>query len=101
MSDGTIGVLLFVTVALFASLLMHIWIGHFWLANLAAAALGTTILHVVAYIKLGYADPFDIFSIPISFLVGLGISAFVGTAVRSLRRSQEPKRNSSPGGDEL
>jgi len=100
MSDGTIGVLLLVTVVIFASLLMHIWIGHFWLANSAAAAFGTTILHVAAYIKRGYADPFDVVSIPISFIVGLGISAFVGTAVRDLRRSRERKRNSDSNGDD-
>lgn len=100
MSQGTLGVLLLVAVVVVASFLMHRVIGHYWIANLVAAALGTTILHVVSYISLGYSDPFDVVSIPFSFLVGLGISAFVGTAWRDITRSRERRRLSNSSDEE-
>lgn len=100
MSDGTIGVILLVAVVVTASLLMHSLVLRFWLANLIAAVLGTVVLHTVAYIERGYSDPFDVVSIPISFLVGLGLSALVGTAVNSVRRSRRRKSDLTSSDDE-
>lgn len=100
MSDGTLGVLILVVAVIVGSVLLHRVVEQFWVACVAAAALGTTILHVAAYIKLGYSDPFDIISVPFSFVIALGISAFTGTAVRSLVRSRQRKSNTNERSNE-
>jgi hypothetical protein len=89
MSDGTIGVLLLLSVTVVAAVLLHRSVRNFWLASVTAAAIGSGVLHLAAYLRLGYSDPFDVVSIPFSFVIGLGISAFVGIAVRSLRRKAD------------
>lgn len=89
MSESGVGVLILLGTVVLGSLVMHRLVNGFWIANFIAALAGTAVLHLAAYIERGYSDPFDLVSVPFSFLVGIAISAFVGTAVRSLKRSRQ------------
>jgi hypothetical protein len=89
MSEGSIGVLILLVTVVISSIFLHRCVVGYWIANFIAALAGTVVLHAAAYVGLGYSDPFDVISIPFAFLVGIAISAFVGNAVRSLKRSRQ------------
>ena len=97
MSEGTLGILILLGVVILSALAAHAYTNKFWIANGVAALAGTIVVHVVAFLNRGYFDPFEVISIPFAFLVGLGIAAFVGHAIRTVRRSRDRERDSEAG----
>jgi len=86
MSDGAVGLVLLIVVSLGVSGLIHWRTKVFWLGCLSSTMLSVVIFQLIAFVRLGYVDPFILIAIPVSGLVTLAISVVVGKALQSQRR---------------
>jgi hypothetical protein len=91
MSESTVGILLLVIVSLVVSFAVHRKTPRYLLGCILAATVATITFQLLAYVKVGYVDPFIWISGPVSFLISLGLAAMVGAVLRS-RRTRRSKR---------
>ena len=100
MSDGYIGLLLLTLITGFTSLMVHRKTIHFVFGCIVSAALSVSVFQLIAYVHLGHIDPFILIALPMSLLLSLGISVFMGKVVQSQRRRREGqmgKKKKGPG----
>lgn len=74
MSEGMVGIILLITIAVICSLFFQHVIKHGYVAILVSGLVGTLLFQLAAYLYAGYLEPFFIISVFVSFLFICGIS---------------------------
>lgn len=89
MSDGAVGIILFVIITVIVSALVHRWTTRFWIGCLVATAISVVGFQLLAYAHAGHFDPFILIAIPVSGLLGFLVSILVGKVIESMRRRKQ------------
>ena len=85
MNDGTIGIIVLMTVCIMSATLTHWLIKSTKLATTLSVILSVVIFQIMAYIDSGYLDPFFLIAAVVSAGVALIISAFIGSLFKTSR----------------
>ena len=73
---------IFIVVALFSSLVWHRAVRHKGWANPGAACTSVAVFQVLAFVQLGYLDPFFMIGMAMSAPVALLVAVLVGALVK-------------------
>ena len=79
-------VLIFVAVALVSAVLWHQYVSNYLVASLAASVTAVVVFQVLAYIHLGYLDPFALIAVVTTSAVALAIALAIGLPIRARRK---------------
>jgi len=85
MNDGTIGLVILVLICVLLATLMHWLIKTPKLASTLSAILAVVVFQIVAYIDLGYLDPFFLIAVVISAGIAFIISVLIGSLFKTNR----------------
>ena len=85
MDESLVGLLVFIAMAVVASLACHTAIRTFMTATLVSGPVAAIAFQVVVYFQLGYLDPFFPIALVVSSAIGCGISVAVGWLLRRAR----------------
>ena len=87
MSEGTAGLVILAAIAMASALLWH-WLVPRYIAAVVGATITTaTAFQFVAYLHLGYLDPFFLVAMITSSMMAAVIALLVGLPFRAVRRS--------------
>lgn len=78
MNEDALAIIVFGAICVFSALLMHWRMNSYWAATILSAFLSVVLVQVVAYIDLGYLDPFFLMAVATSSVAAFVISAIVG-----------------------
>jgi uncharacterized membrane protein YccC len=78
--------LIFIATALVSAVLWHQYVSHYFAASVAATATAVVVFQVLAYIELGYVDPFALIAVATSSVVALAIALVIGLPFRARRK---------------
>jgi hypothetical protein len=92
MTEGDIGLLVLGGICLICSIVVHWFIGSFWVATLISVIAIVVLFQVVAYLQLGYLDAFSIIAVVTTSGVALVASAIIGAVVRHFHRPNESQK---------
>jgi len=92
MTEGQVGIVIFFSIAIGASLLCHSLIRRYLIATLVASALAVCVFQAAVYLKNGYLDPFFFVVIGTTGAAGLATSAIVGAPFLYVRRMRASRR---------
>jgi hypothetical protein len=87
MSEGTVGLIIFVVLAVIAALLWHRFVATYTRALIGATATAVIGFQVAAYIHLGHLDPFFIIAAAASSAPAAAIAFLVGLPFRAHRKT--------------
>lgn len=93
MSEGTVGLIILLTIALGSALAWHWLVTAFVPAVLGATITTVIAFQVSAYIYLGYLDPFFLIAVATSSAMAAVVALLVGLPLRARR-----KQRASEGG---
>ena len=89
MSEGAIGIIILVSISVVTAVAVHLFLHRYFSASLVAAVLSNAIFQFLAYLHVGYLDPF----LPIALLVGgalaYAIALIVGLVILAYRKAQK------------
>ena len=91
MSEGTVGLIILLTMALGSSLVWHCLVNSFVLAVVGATTTAVIAFQVAAYIHLGYLDPFFLIAIATSLVIAAVIALLVGLPFCARRKQRAPE----------
>ena len=80
MNESTLPIIIFIAIALTTSLACHFQIKNYGKAVSCSAVISAVLFQIVAYIVLGYLDPFFI----IAFVITGGIAALISAVIGAL-----------------
>ena len=87
MSEGAVGLLVLIAISAIAAIIAHLLMRRYSLASLLAAILSTAVFQGLAFLHVGYLDPF----LPMALLAGgalaYAIALMVGLVIRSNRKA--------------
>ncbi len=86
MSESAIGLLVLLTVAVISATGWHWVLRSFTAATLLATVTAVLVFQVVAYVHLGYLDPFYLVAVATSSVLCLGVALLVGWVAHIIRR---------------
>lgn len=78
MDNETLGVSIFVVICIVLSLTAHWKLKSFWVASFSAAVLAVITFQTIAYVQLGYMDPFLPIAMVVSGVIAIFISCIIG-----------------------
>ncbi|MFZ2976022.1 MAG: hypothetical protein WA055_05355 [Candidatus Moraniibacteriota bacterium] len=78
MNNSTLPIIIFVTIVLVVSAISHSLIKNYGKAIIVSATISAILFQIMAYVSLGYLDPFFIIAIFITGVIAVVISAIVG-----------------------
>jgi hypothetical protein len=85
MDESTLGMVVFVGITVATATICHVKIKNYWVATILATLVSVILFQIVAYIELGYLDPFFLIAIVTSSAAALIISILVGALVKNYR----------------
>jgi hypothetical protein len=87
MSEGAAGIIILIAISVICAATVHIFLHRYFRASLVSAVLSTAIFQFIAYLYIGYLDPFW----PIAILVGgamaYAIALIIGLIFLSYRKA--------------
>jgi len=86
MSDGTIGILIFLGISGVVAAVTHWFYRWFIIACLLSAFVATLLFQIAAFLHLGYLEPFFPIAVAVGGSISFVIALVVGTVVRRFRR---------------
>lgn len=89
MDEGTIGIFILAALIIGFSVLCHWKIHYFWGATVLATLSATLLFQVIAYIHLGYLDPFFQIAFVVSVFWALVGALIIGYLMRRNRKQSE------------
>jgi len=78
MNEGQLGLYIFSFICIASAMTSHWRIQSYWLATIVSTVVSAILFQVIAYIDLGYLDPFFIMAMITSSAAAFTISAFIG-----------------------
>ncbi len=87
MDEGTIGLIIFFATAVASALLWHRFVASYLAAIAASTVTAVVAFQVMAYIHLGYLDPFYLIAVVTTTIFAAIVSLLVGLPFRSKRRT--------------
>ena len=91
MSEGAIGIIILIATSGVTAVAVHLLLRRYIAASLISAVLATAIFQFIAYLHIGYLDPFW----PISLLAGgalsFAVSLMAGLIIQAYRRTSKPE----------
>lgn len=78
MSEGTIGILVLITISVIVSLIVHHKIHDYILAIVISVIISCISFQIAAYLHAGYLDPFFLIAVATSSIIIAVISSLVG-----------------------
>ena len=91
MSEGAIGIIILIAISVITAVAVHLFLRRYFSASLIAAVLSNAIFQFIAYLHIGYLDPFW----PISLLAGgalsFAVSLMAGLIIQAYRRTSKPE----------
>ena len=89
MDEGQLGLYIFASICIVCAILLHWRIQSYWLATIVSTVVSVILFQVIAYIDLGYLDPFFIIAMVTSSAAAFAISVFVGAFFTKHRHKQK------------
>ena len=86
MSEGAIGIVTLLAICGSTAAAAHLLMRRYFAASLISAVLSTAIFQFIAYLHVGYLDPFWPISIPASGALALVISLITGLIILANRK---------------
>jgi hypothetical protein len=86
MDEGTVGLIVFFTIAVISALMWHWLVPIYVLATVGATVTTVIAFQVAAYLHLGYLDPFFLIALVTSSVMGAGVALHVGLPFRPRRK---------------
>lgn len=87
MSEGAIGIIILVVISVLTAVAMHLFRRRLFSAALVAAVISNAIFQFIAYLHVGYLDPF----LPIALIIGgalaYAIALIVGFIILAYRKT--------------
>ena len=87
MSEGAVGILVLTAVSAITAVVVHLLIRRYTIASLLAAILSTAIFQGIAFLHVGYLDPFWTISLFASGAMAYAIALIIGLIIRSNRKA--------------
>lgn len=85
MNESTLALVVFAVITIASAMISHVKIKSYWRATILATLVSVVLFQVIAYINLGYLDPFILIAIVITGVVALLISMLIGALVNTYR----------------
>lgn len=93
MSEGAMGLLVFIFTALVSSLIWHRYVAAYSSAVFGATLSAVMLFQVFAYLQLGYLAPFFLIAVATSSVMAVIIALLVGLPFRARRKADATKNN--------
>ena len=89
MSEGAIGIIILIAISVITAVGVHLFLRRYFSASLISAILSNALFQFIAYLHVGYLDPF----LPIALLVGgalaYAIALIVGLVFLAYRKTSK------------
>ena len=85
MSEENIGFVILSIVSVTCAMIAHWRIRNYFKASLASMLAAAVLFHSIAWMQLGYMDPFMLIAFPISLLITGAIALLVGVPFHTSR----------------
>ena len=93
MTEGVFGIVVLCSVAAISAIGWHLLVRSFLLAIVLSTASAVIVFQALAYIHMGYLDPFFPIAVITSSALCLFVSVVVGLVVRSCHKKSGGKEN--------
>ena len=87
MSEGTIGILILLGISVLVATVTHCLCRRYIIACFLSAVVATLLFQTVAFLRLGYLDPFLLIAVAVGGSLSFSIALGVGGVVRRVRNS--------------
>ena len=95
MNEDALAVVIFGAICVSSAFVVHWHLRSYWAATILSALLSVVLVQVVAYIDLGYLDPFFLMAVATSSVAAFVISSIVG-AFFKVNRNKSASEQGKP-----
>ena len=83
MTENTVGLIIFFAIAMGSALVWHWFVPGYLPAVVGASVTTVVVFQAVAYLELGYLDPFFLVALATSSVMATVVALFIGVPVRA------------------
>lgn len=93
MSEGTIGLIVFFSLAVVSSLVWHRLVASYFSATIGAAITTVIAFQIAVFLHLGYLDPFFLVAVATSSIIAVVAALAIGLPFRTRRKTHPTNGN--------
>ena len=91
MSEGAIGIIILIVISGITAVAVHLFLRRYFTASLISAVLSNAIFQFVAYLYVGYLDPFWPIALGIGGALAFAIALIVGPIIKAYKKASKPE----------